>query len=86
MGVNIELTIDELVLHGVSAADSGVVERELRRELTRLLATAPPAQPHGTRDPRPRAVPPIDLPAAPRGARVLGHQIAHAIHGALRKS
>jgi len=83
-GSQIDLSIDELVLDGVSAADSGAVEHALRRELARLLVAAPPSR---SLRARVGAVPRIDLPAsAPRSPHGFGNHIARAIHGVLRKS
>jgi len=79
----IDLVIDELVLHGIPASGRAPFEEAFRRELVRLLATEPLANFTGGR---------IDL-RRPIGLRVrrgdgagqLGHQLARAVHGTLRR-
>jgi hypothetical protein len=83
-GPEIDLSIDELVLHGVPASGRGQFEQALRRELGRLLAAERRGSFTSGRIDLRR---PIDLRVG-RGDSPgqLGHQVARAVHGALRRS
>jgi len=81
---DIELSIDELVLHGVPASGNGQFEQAFRRELRRLLAAEPRGRFTGGRIDVRR---PIDLRVGHGdSAATLGHQVARAVHGTLRRS
>jgi hypothetical protein len=79
----IELSIDELVLHGVRLTDRARFEGALRRELARLIGSAPP---RGNTPGRVDLRRPIDIQVGNRPTPgQLGQQVARAIHGALRR-
>jgi len=82
---DLELHIEELVLHGFAPEDRDRLGEALRQELTRLLAErgVPPSFTQRREVERLNA----GVFAAAPGAtpQVLGHQVARAIHGGLTR-
>jgi hypothetical protein len=80
----IDLSIGELVIDGVPGIVGDQVERALRHELGRLLSAAPPG---ALRAHPAERLGPVELRLSPGvSSTVLGHRLAHAIHGALRRT
>ena len=80
----IRLHIDELVMHGVPVGDRDALGEAIRGELTRLLSAG--ALP--TALARNLQVPSLDagaLPVTSSQPRVLGTQVAQAVHRSLGK-
>jgi hypothetical protein len=77
---NIELHIEELVLHGVDPADRHRIGDAVERELARLLAERPIS---GQRDIEHLDAGTRRLPAH-ANAPAIGAQVARAVHGGLR--
>ena len=84
-GGEIDLHIEELVLHGFPPGDRNAIAEALRVELARLLAQhgVPPSLATGGEMPHADAGA-FDLRPGTR-ADVLGAQIAGAIHGGLNR-
>lgn len=82
-GNNIELEIEELILHGFAAIDRESIGMAVRQELTRLLTEGgiSPGLAQGGDLPRLNGVT-IEVPTGAR-ADVVGTQIAQSIYGGL---
>jgi hypothetical protein len=83
--VNVELRIEELVLHGFAARDRRRIGAATQRELTRLFAEkgVPPSLARGTDVPSLEAGALKVPPGA--GAEAVGSRIARALYGGMER-
>ncbi len=79
----VDITIDELVLHGFSPADREAIGAAFSLELERLAAEFGASTPAGVDIPSLRAQ--TTIPRAGAGPAVIGAQVAKAVHGAIPK-
>ncbi len=81
--MNIELHIEELVLHGFARKDQGRIQRAIEQELTRLLMErgVPDALSH-SRDVQQLQGGKFDVRAG-MGIEAVGAQVAQAIYGGM---
>jgi hypothetical protein len=80
---DVELHIEELVLHGFSPHDRWRIADAVQRELARSIAE------HGIGAHHAMAIPQLNAGtirvAAPMRAHAIGAQVGRALHGALRR-
>jgi hypothetical protein len=78
----VEILIDELVLHGFSAADRYAIGESLSLELQRLVAAGNPAELAALGDVSALRAANISLPADAK-TQTVGAQVAAAVNGSL---